>query len=406
MIQPLEDPSEHRYDEAENCKRVSVLRSRGVEVWGPERVYIGPDVLLDNIQRGAILKSAVVTGKTTFLARNTVIGTSGTAVLHDCQLGEGVEVGAGGYKCATMLAKVKVRGFAELRQGTLLEEEAELGHNVGLKHTILTTAVIAGSCINFCDVLATGGTQRSDHSEIGSGTVHFNFDPRGDKFGSLLGDIRGVLLRSRRIFIGGNSGLVAPVHLDFGAVVGAGSTVRGNVGPGQLHQDFRGTVQSRAFDPCIYFDVSRKFMNTAKLVGNLQGLASWYRWVRIPFADGSERLLYDSALKQIELHVKHRLTELSKVVVKLERLISREQMNPFYAQHCRIVRAAPMEQWLGMVDDGQPPKKLLSEYERLREFHGHCESVHLLSEATCEETKPWLTRIPENMVRRMSQLFS
>ena len=98
--------------------------------------------------------------------------------------------------------------------------------------------------INFCDALLTGGTSRSDHSEIGSGAVHFNFDPRGDKWGSLFGDVRGVLLKSAPIFLGGQCGLVAPLHVDFGAVTAAGSIVRRDVGP-----------------DCPFLDVARRLLS-------------------------------------------------------------------------------------------------------------------------------------------------
>src|SRR5215470_18050413 len=96
------------YNEQENRSRISRLVERGVRVWGPERVYIGEDVSLDRI-------------------------------------------GAGAYEHCVLLSGAKTRGFAELREGTVLEEEAEIAHNVGLKNTVFTIAVVAGSCINYCD---------------------------------------------------------------------------------------------------------------------------------------------------------------------------------------------------------------------------------------------------------------
>jgi NDP-sugar pyrophosphorylase family protein len=52
--------------------------------------------------------------------------------------GTGVEAGAGSYTDCVMLDGVRVRGFEEIRNGTILEEEVEIGHNVGLKNSILT----------------------------------------------------------------------------------------------------------------------------------------------------------------------------------------------------------------------------------------------------------------------------
>ena len=53
--------------------------------------------------------------------------------------------------------------------------------------------VTIGSLVNFCDLLMAGGSSRQDHSEVGSGYIHFNFTPwgaRGDKATpSLIGDV-------------------------------------------------------------------------------------------------------------------------------------------------------------------------------------------------------------------------
>ena len=96
-----------------------------------------------------------------------------------------------------------------------------------------------GSLINFCDLLMAGGTSREDHSEVGSGFIHFNFTPwgkSGDKATpSLIGDVTaGVFLRQRRIFLGGQAGMVGPRAVGYGSMTGAGQVVRRDVGAGQL----------------------------------------------------------------------------------------------------------------------------------------------------------------------------
>ena len=112
----------------------------------------------------------------------------------------------------------------QVREGTLLEEEANGAHCVGLKQTILFPFVTLGSLINFCDCLMSGGTGRSDHSEVGSSYVHFNFTPRGDKQANGVScsatwppwsDAAG----SRPIFLGGQGGAVGPVTVGYGSVV-------------------------------------------------------------------------------------------------------------------------------------------------------------------------------------------
>ena len=299
---PMSSTDVHReYDEAGNRHRIELLRKQGVEVWGAERVYISPDVCLKNVCPGAVLKNASISGAETMIGRRSEIGTSGTAVLCNSQVGNDVELGAGIYESATLLSSSKVRGFAEFRAGTLLEETAEVGHNVGLKNTFLGLGVVAGSNINLCDIVVTGGSSRQNHTEIGSGTVNFNFDPRRDKFGSLIGDVTGLLLASPPIFVGGNVGLVAPLQIGYGAVIPAGTTVRTDVSSGKL---FNVGLPAQAtgikdFQPALYFDMSRKCITTAKLIGTLHALRQFYELVRIPFCDSWEMLLYKAAVGSI-----------------------------------------------------------------------------------------------------------
>jgi hypothetical protein len=53
------------YDEPGNRERVARLQSRGVDVWGAERVYVGSEVLLENISSDVTLMNAVLTGEST-----------------------------------------------------------------------------------------------------------------------------------------------------------------------------------------------------------------------------------------------------------------------------------------------------------------------------------------------------
>ena len=107
------------FDDTRNRARVEGLQRRGVDVWGPERVYIGPEVNLDAIEPSAVIRQATLSGKDLSIAAGAVIGTSGHAEVRDCQIGPDAELGAGLYQEATLLNGVKVRGFAEIRPGTL-----------------------------------------------------------------------------------------------------------------------------------------------------------------------------------------------------------------------------------------------------------------------------------------------
>ena len=331
------------YDEAGNRHRIELLRKQGVEVWGTARVYISPDVCLEKICPGAVLKNANISGAETMIGPRAEIGTSGTAVLCNSQIGNDVELGAGFYESSTLFSCSKARGFAEFRAGTLLEETAEVGHNVGLKNTFLGLGVVVGSNINLCDIVITGGSSRQNHTEIGSGTVHFNFDPRRDKFGSLLGNAAGILLASPPIFVGGNVGLVAPLHVGYGAVIPAGTTVRSDIPNGKL---FRASSPEQEkgmkdFKPALYFDISRKCITTARLIGTLHALREFYELVRMPFCDSWEMHLYKAAVARLATHAEHRVRELRSTIDRLRGSIeyaeSTKRSLQFVLQHRLLV---------------------------------------------------------------------
>src|SRR5690606_7218348 len=198
----------------------------------PRQTYVAPDVSLERVCSGVVLHpGSRVSGARTFLGPGAEVGVEGPATLVDAVLGAGARVDAGYVEGAVLLAKARAGWGAHLRPGTLLEEEASTAHCVGLKHTILLSFVTLGSLINFCDVLMAGGTSRRDHSEVGSGFIHFNFTPwgeHGDKATpTLVGDVaHGVFLRERRIFLGGAGGMVGPGRVGYGSVTAAGQVIR------------------------------------------------------------------------------------------------------------------------------------------------------------------------------------
>jgi UDP-N-acetylglucosamine/UDP-N-acetylgalactosamine diphosphorylase len=402
------------YNEAANRERIQRLRDRGVDVWGPERVYIAAEVPLDNIEPGASIYQATLSGAEFRIGRGSRIGVSGHARVADCQIGRGVELGAGVYEGATFLDGAVVRGFAEIRPGTLLEEHVDAAHSVAFKNTILTATVVTGSVINYCDLFMSGGTSRSDHSEVGSGVIHFNFDPRGDKYGSLIGDVRGVLLRSAPVFVGGQCGLVGPVHIDFGAVVAAGSIVRRDVAADCVHFENFESQASGGFDREIYTGLRRKFLTTAKLIGNLRALDMWYEHVRLPFADEHQKPLYRAAQQQARAHIAERIKRVDKIVSKLERSIEKSQalgdpaLLKFHGEHRLLIKNhAGMQTILaGSGDVAAAPPAFLEQYEKARASMTHLDAVRQLDEFAAEAAANWLHQIAQEPVAVLERALS
>src|SRR5262245_55619865 len=197
-------------------RKLDILASRGVNILDRRQTFLDEATDPDRVCPGAVLYPGTrLIGAKTFVGPGARVGTEGPAMLEDTLIGEDTEVASGYLKDSIMLRKSRVGSNAHIRVGTLLEEEASTAHAVGLKHTVLMSFVTLGSLINFCDALISGGRSRREHTEVGSGFIHFNYTPRGhtgDKATpSLIGDVvHGVFLRQPRIFLGGLSGIVGP----------------------------------------------------------------------------------------------------------------------------------------------------------------------------------------------------
>jgi len=395
------------FDDSGNRARVESLQRRGVDVWGPERVYVGAEVNLDAIEPTAVIRQATLSGKDLSIAAGAVIGTSGHAEVSDCQIGPNAELGAGLYQGATLLNGVKVRGFAEIRPGTLLEEEVDVAHSVALKNTTFTACCVAGSLINFCDLFLTGGTSRKDHTEIGSGAIHYNFDPRGDKWGSLLGSIRGVLLRSDPVFIGGTCGLVGPLEVGLGAVTAANCTIRKDVPANTLVSTDDRAVSIPNFDRTAYGSLRRQFRVTAKLVATLRALEAWYELVRLPHAPLRERNLYEFALKRVGVQAQERIDRLAKIDAKLQ---VRAPASSAWAQaeHRQLVRGWPdLRNTLQQpVKPQPPPRRFTQAYADARESgQGHLAALKA-ADACAAEAEAWLERIVNGTMQSVDAVLS
>ncbi len=189
--------------------------------------------------------------------------------------------------------------------------------------TILFPWVTLGSDINFCDAILAGGTgpELGSFSEVGSGTIHFNYSIRGDKAtASLFGDVfQGVFLDQERLFIGGNNSLLGPVNADFGAMTAAGARIKGKLPKGLNygHSLPKGTVD---YDARIFSVVSGIVNNQVNVLAELTALANWYKQVRMTFIgqDQGQKFIYESGLRMVALNYQERLDQLNRYVDYLE----------------------------------------------------------------------------------------
>ena len=269
-------------------EKVKKLTEKGVAIPQPTAVEIGADVDIRRIAgSGVVLHPGTrIHGKNILIGAGSKIGGEGPTTLINCQLGRDVELKGGFFKESLFLDRVSIGSGAQIREGCILEEESGGNHTIGLKQTILFPYVTLGSLINFCDCFMAGGTDRKNHSEIGSSFIHFNYTPNQDKATpSLLGDVpRGVMLNQPPIFLGGQGGLAGPIRIGFGTVTPAGTILRRDCPEGgKILNDHPVCVEDKEFYPGYYPEIRRRVINNIYYLANILALKAWYTHVRALF---------------------------------------------------------------------------------------------------------------------------
>ncbi len=222
--QPCRDPDEAqgvndklqlaRTERAYQRRQVNELMRQGVTVLDPERldvrgrVVVGRDVTLD---ANVILEGEVTLGDGASIGASSMIRDSSigahTQVLPQCVVEE-----------ARIGAYCRIGPFAHIRPHTCLGDRVHIGNFVELK----ASRVDNGSKINHLSYV--GDTEMGGRTNIGAGTIVCNYD--------------GVHKHRTRIgndvFIGSDVQLVAPVIVNDGATIGAGSTITKDAPPGEL----------------------------------------------------------------------------------------------------------------------------------------------------------------------------
>lgn len=151
------------------------------------------------------------------LGSNVSIGPN--CVISNSRIGDDVEIKANSVlEDAVVESNCVVGPFARLRPGSVLKPGAKVGNFVEMKKSTLG----AGSKVNHLSYV--GDAVIGDNCNIGAGTITCNYDG-ANKFKTTLGD---------DVFVGSNSTLVAPLDIETGGFVGAGSTITRKIETDQL----------------------------------------------------------------------------------------------------------------------------------------------------------------------------
>ncbi|MDG6895558.1 bifunctional UDP-N-acetylglucosamine diphosphorylase/glucosamine-1-phosphate N-acetyltransferase GlmU [Volucribacter amazonae] len=195
-------------------KQAQHLLLAGVMLQDPERFDLrgelshGKDVEID--------VNVVLEGKV-WLGNQVKIGVG--CVLKDCEIADGVEI-----KPYSVIEQAKIDHhaiigpFSRLRPGSELGAETHVGNFVEIKKS----SIAQGSKVNHLAYI--GDSEIGRQCNIGAGVITCNYDG-ANKFKTIIGD---------DVFVGSDSQLIAPVEVESGATIGAGSTITKDIHQNEL----------------------------------------------------------------------------------------------------------------------------------------------------------------------------
>ena len=160
----------------------------GVKMVGPETIFFSKDT---KIGKNVTIEPYVVFGAKVRIGNNVTIKSF--SHLENCKIENKVDIGP----------------YARIRPGVTLKEGSKVGNFVEIKKSTIGKK----SKVNHLSYIGDSDIGKSVN--IGAGTITCNYD--------------GVKKRKTKIkdnvFIGSNSSLIAPLTIEDGSVVGAGSVI-------------------------------------------------------------------------------------------------------------------------------------------------------------------------------------
>lgn len=190
-------------------RKIASLIDSGVIIDDPKTVYIDETV---TVAPGARIGPNVQLRGTTSIGPKVVL--EGSALIRNCTVGAEATIKfAVSAEDASIGAHASVGPFAHLRGGTVLGDHVKVGNFVETKKAVLAEGAKASHLTYLGDCTVGADTN------IGAGTITCNYDGY-NKFKTTIGS---------GVFIGSNSALVAPVTIEDGATIGAGSVITKSV---------------------------------------------------------------------------------------------------------------------------------------------------------------------------------
>ena len=160
----------------------------GVKMLGPETIYFSNDT---KIGKNVIIEPYVVFGSKVKIGNSVTIKSF--SHLENCKIENKVDIGP----------------YARIRPGVILKEGSKVGNFVEIKKSVIGKK----SKVNHLTYIGDSNIGKSVN--VGAGTITCNYD----------GVKKSKTRINDNVFIGSNSSLVAPLTIEEGSVIGAGSVI-------------------------------------------------------------------------------------------------------------------------------------------------------------------------------------
>ncbi|HVB86217.1 MAG TPA: bifunctional UDP-N-acetylglucosamine diphosphorylase/glucosamine-1-phosphate N-acetyltransferase GlmU [Candidatus Dormibacteraeota bacterium] len=196
------------------ARKTAALMDSGVTIYLPETVIADPEV---TVGEDTIVEPGVRLLGNTRIGSNCRIGAG--SILFDMHIDDGVTIFPNcNLASSHVYTRAQVGPFSRMRPGAEIREGAHIGNFVEVKNSVIREGAKAMHLTYLGD--ATVGRE----TNVGAGTITCNYDGVA-KHHTEIG---------RRVFIGSDTALVAPVRVGDGAYVAAGSVITENVPPDAL----------------------------------------------------------------------------------------------------------------------------------------------------------------------------
>ena len=201
-------------DAAMRTSAANRLMAAGVTIYRPETCVIDAEV---EVAPDTVIEPFVQLLGRTRIGADCLIRSY--SVIENCTLGNSVLVRQSCVLAeSTILDGAKIGPFAHLRPGSEIGQDAHVGNFVEIKKARLGK----GAKANHLTYL--GDAEVGEGSNIGAGVITCNYD----------GVHKHTTRIGKGVFVGSDSTLVAPVAVEDGAYIGAGSCITKDVPAGAL----------------------------------------------------------------------------------------------------------------------------------------------------------------------------